>query len=157
MFRKRIITIALACFMTIGGVIPVWASVAGPGYPGSGSQGIPIDVDDSSDDVVISAEAAQKAMEEARKSRFEDCMQENGGVADEIDADAARDALEEARDSKMQGKLQEQDSSSNTISSEDNSFQIAEELIHCPWDDDEKTMSTSSRDVKCTGKKPKGK
>ncbi|MEQ8175844.1 MAG: hypothetical protein ABRQ26_12325 [Syntrophomonadaceae bacterium] len=157
MFRKRMITIAMTCFMTIGCVIPVWAGVAGPGSPGSGSHGIPIDVDDGSDDVVISAEAARKAIEEARNSRMQGCLHEAGSVPDEIDADAARDALEEARDSRMQGKLQEQDNSSNTISSQNDSLQIAEEAIHSPWDDDEKTMRTSSGDGKLTGKKPKGK
>lgn len=157
MFRKRMISIALTCLMTIGCVMPVWAGVAGPGSPGSGTHGIPIDVDDGSDDVVISAEAARKAMEEARDSRIQDCLHEAGSVPDEIDADAARDALEEARDNRMQGRLQEQDSSSNTISSEDDGLQIAEQFVHSPWDDDAKTMSTSSGNGKPTAKKPKGK
>lgn len=157
MLRKRTITIALTCFMTLTCVMPVWAGVAGPGSPGSGSHGIPIDVDDGSDEVVISSEAARKAMEEARDSRMQGCLHEAGGVPDEIDADAARDALEEAQESRLQGKLQEQDSSSNTISSEDDSLQIAEEFVHFPWDDDEKTISTSSEDGKYSGKKPKGK
>lgn len=156
MFRKRMITIALTCLMTIGCVMPVWAGVTGPGSPGSESHGIPIDVDDDSDDVLISSEAARKAIEEALNSRVRGYLHE-ADVPDEIDADAARDASEEARSRRMEGKLQEQDNSSNTISSEDDGLQIAETFVHSPWDDDETTMSTSSGDEKLTGKKPKGK
>lgn len=157
MFRKRMITLALTCLMIIGCVMPVCGGVAKPGDPGSGSHGIPIEVDDESDDVVISAETARKAMDQARESRMQDCLHEADGLPDEIDADAARDALEEASNSRAQGKLQEQDSGSNTISSEDDSLQIEEEFVHSPWDDDEKTMSASSGDGKLNGKKPKAK